>query len=154
MICYTGEMRGTAKTEVSPEAVVPALTQAIGQILRRLRAEANPGGLNLSQTATLALLDDKGGMTTADLARAEAMKPQSMSTILASLEQEGLVERSPHPTDGRQILFSLTAQGIEARRKRRTAKHDWLLAAVAKLSPSEQRTLLSAAALIRNLGDS
>jgi DNA-binding MarR family transcriptional regulator len=32
-------------------------------------------------------------MTTADLARAQAMRPQSMSTILASLEQEGLVEQ-------------------------------------------------------------
>ena len=93
-------------------------------------------------------------MTTADLARAEAMKPQSMSTILAGLEQEGLVERRPHPTDGRQILFSLTAQGVEARRKRSVAKHEWLLAAVAKLSPAEQQTLLSAAVLIRSLGAS
>jgi DNA-binding MarR family transcriptional regulator len=154
MICYVEEMRDSPKGRVLPEAVVPALTQAIGQILRRLRAEANPGGLNLSQTATLALLDENGGMTTADLARAEAMKPQSMSTILASLEQEGLVERAPHPTDGRQILFSLTVRGVEARRKRRTAKHEWLLAAVTKLSPSEQRTLLAAAELIRNLGNS
>ncbi len=93
-------------------------------------------------------------MTTADLARAEAMKPQSMSTILASLEQEGLVERRPHPTDGRQILFSLTARGVEARRKRSTAKQEWLLAAVAKLGPAERQTLLSAAVLIRSLGGS
>jgi DNA-binding MarR family transcriptional regulator len=80
------------------------------------------------------------------------MKPQSMSAILASLEQEGLVERRPHPTDGRQILFSLTPQGVEARRQRTTAKQDWLLAAVTRLDPAEQRTLLAAAALIRNLG--
>ena len=134
-----------------PETVVPALTEAIGQILRRLRAEANPGGLNLSQTATLSLLAESGGMTTADLARAQAMKPQSMSTILASLEQEGLVGRSPHPTDGRQILFSLTTQGIEARRKRSTAKHEWLLAAVAKLDPADRKVLSSAASIIRDL---
>jgi DNA-binding MarR family transcriptional regulator len=141
-------------SSISPETVVPALTQAIGQILRRLRAEANPGGLNFSQTAALALLAENGAMTTADLARAEAIKPQSMSTILASLEQEGLVERKRHPTDGRQILFSLTAQGVEARRKRSTAKHEWLLAAVAKLGPAEQQTLLSAAVLIRSLSGS
>lgn len=149
MMCYTREM-----SSISPETVVPALTQAIGQILRRLRAEANPGGLNFSQTAALALLAENGAMTTADLARAEAIKPQSMSTILASLEQEGLVERKRHPTDGRQILFSLTAQGVEARRKRSTAKHEWLLAAVAKLGPAEQQTLLSAAVLIRSLSGS
>jgi DNA-binding MarR family transcriptional regulator len=147
-------MSSIPEAHISPETVVPALTQAIGQLLRRLRADANPGGLNFSQTAALAKLDENGCMTTADLARAEAMKPQSMSTILASLEQEGLVERNPHPTDGRQILFSLTAQGVAARRKRSTAKQEWLLAAVAKLGSAEQQTLLSAAALIRSLSGS
>lgn len=147
-------MSSICDAPISPETVVSALTQAIGQLIRRLRADANPGGLNLSQTAALAGLDEKGGMTTADLARAESMKPQSMSTILASLEREGLVERRPHPTDGRQILFSLTARGVEARRKRSTAKQEWLLAAAAKLGPAERQTLLSAAVLIRGLGGS
>ncbi|HVJ54001.1 MAG TPA: MarR family transcriptional regulator [Aliidongia sp.] len=141
-------------TPLSPEIVVPALTLAVGQLLRRLRADANPDGLNISQSAALARLEESGGMTTADLARAEAMKPQSMGTILAGLEQDGLVERKPHPTDGRQVLFSLTASGAEARRKRSVAKQKWLLAAVAKLDPADQRTLLSAAALIKRLGDS
>jgi DNA-binding MarR family transcriptional regulator len=140
--------------QLTPEAVVPALTLAVGQLLRRLRADANPDGLSLSQTAALARLEEGGGMTTADLARAEAMKPQSMGTILAGLEQDGLVERTPHPTDGRQVLFSLTASGAEARRKRSLAKQKWLLAAVARLDPADQQTLLSAAALIKRLGDS
>jgi len=146
-----GEMSSTPDAPIPSEIIVSALTQAIGQILRRLRVEANPGEFNFSQTAALAFLADNGGMTTADLARAQAMKPQSMSTILASLEQEGLVERSAHPTDGRQILFSLTNQGVEARRKRSTAKHEWLLTAVAKLCPAERQTLLSAAGIIRGL---
>src|SRR5882757_269972 len=133
--------------QLTPEAVVPALTLAVGQLLRRLRADANPDGLSLSQTAALARLEEGGGMTTADLARAEAMKPQSMGTILAGLEQDGLVERAPHRTDRRQVLFSLTASGAEARRKRSLAKQKWLLAAVAKLDPADQQTLLSAAAL-------
>jgi len=147
-------MSAPLDTPPSPEIVVPALTLAIGQVLRRLRAEANPDGLNLSQTAALARLEENGGMTTADLARAEAMKPQSMGAILAGLERDGLVERKPHPTDGRQVLFSLTASGAEARRKRSLAKQEWLLAAVAKLDPADQQTLLSAAALIKRLGES
>ena len=153
MICYAEGMNSTSDAPISPETVVPALTQAVGHLLRRLR-DANPGGLNLSQAAVLARLEENAGMTTADLARAEAMKPQSMSPILASLEQDGLVERNPHPTDGRQILFSLTARGVEARRKRSSAKQAWLLAAVAKLGPAEQQTLLSAAVIIRRLGGS
>jgi len=151
MICYAATMTSASDAAPSPETVVPALTQAVGLMLRRLRAEANPGGLSISQAAALARLDADGAVTTADLARAEAMKPQSMSAILAGLELEGLVERRPHPTDGRQILFSLTARGGEARRRRSTAKQEWLLAAVARLDPAERQTLLTAAALLRRL---
>jgi len=138
---------------IPAETVVNSLTKAVGQLIRRLRADANPGGLNFSQTATLARLDGEGAMTTADLARAESMKPQSMATILSGLEEEGLVVRSHHPTDGRQILFSLTPEGIEARRKRTAAKQKWLLAKVAKLDPAERQTLLAAAALISRLDE-
>jgi DNA-binding MarR family transcriptional regulator len=136
------------------ETAVTDLTLAIGQLLRRLRAEVNPGELTWSQTATLARLDRVGWVTTADLARAESVKPQSMGATLTSLEQEGLVQRRPHPTDGRQVLFALTDEGIEARRKRSIAKRQWLKAALTKLDPAEQQTLISAIALIKRLGDS
>jgi DNA-binding MarR family transcriptional regulator len=142
------------KTAPPPEIAVTELSLAIGQLLRRLRTEANPSELNLSQMGTLARLEQHGWMTTADLARIEAMKPQSMGAILASLEQEGLVQRQPHPTDGRQVLFALTDEGAEARRKRSIAKRDWLLTAMAKFDPEEQRILISAAALIKRLADS
>jgi DNA-binding MarR family transcriptional regulator len=77
-----------------------------------------------------------------------------MGATLAMLERDGLVERRPHPTDGRQVLFALTDEGVEARRKRKIAKREWLMAAMAKLAPAEQRILIAASALIRRLGDS
>ncbi|MGG6496714.1 UNVERIFIED_CONTAM: MarR family transcriptional regulator, partial [Bacteroidetes bacterium 56_B9] len=88
----------------------------------------------------------------ADLAREESMKPQSMGTILAGLEQEGLVYRQPHPTDGRQVLFDLTEKGVEERRQRAIAKRDWLVAAAAKLHPAELEALVAAIPLIRQIG--
>ena len=139
---------------IIPETAVTELSLAIGQLIRRLRAEANPDELSWSQLATLARLEKTGAMTTADLARSERVKPQSMGTTLADLEQEGLVQRRPHPTDGRQVLFELTTAGIEARRQRHTAKRAWLLAAVEGLEPAEQQTLVSAAALIKRLAES
>jgi DNA-binding MarR family transcriptional regulator len=138
---------------MSPETAVTELSLAIGQLVRRLRMEANSSELTWSQTATLARLDKLGWTTTADLARAESVKPQSMGATLADLEQEGLVQRRPHPTDGRQVLFELTAAGIEARRQRHTAKRQWLLAAVDRLDPTEQKTLAAAAALIKRLAE-
>lgn len=133
--------------------VAADLTLAIGQLLRKLRSEANPAELNLSQSSALARLEREGPMTTADLARAESMKPQSMKSILASLEEEGCVERQPHPTDGRQILFELTPKGREVRQRHTVAKREWLLDALAKLDPAEIETLAAAIPLIRRLGD-
>ena len=92
-------------------------------------------------------------MTTADLARASSMKPQSMGTILAALERDGLVQRRPHPTDRRQIEFGLTADGAEARRRRSVAKRAWLVGAISKLDRNAQSDLTRAAALIRNLAE-
>jgi len=135
------------------ETAVTELSLAIGQLLRRLRAETNPDGLTWSQTMALAHLGKGGAMTTADLARAEAVKPQSMGATLAEMEDEGLVSRQPHPTDGRQVLFALTEKGVEARLRRSAAKQKWLIEAMAKLTPEERETLMSAIALIKRLGE-
>jgi len=136
------------------EATVTELSLAVGLLLRRLRAETNPDGLTWSQTMVLARLERSGPMTTADIARAEAVKPQSMGATLTELEGDGLVERHRHPSDGRQILFSLTAKGVEARRRRGAAKQKWLLEAITALNPEEQATLMSAVTLIKRLGAS
>ncbi|MBV8681596.1 MAG: MarR family transcriptional regulator [Caulobacteraceae bacterium] len=146
-------MSAPPDTPMSLEAVVTELSLVVGQLLRRLRAESNPDGLTWSQTGALSRLENSGPMTTADLARAESVKPQSMGATLAELERGGLVERQPHPTDGRQVLFALTGEGVEARRKRSAAKQKWLLDAMAKLDAGEQQTLMSAAALIKRLSE-
>src|SRR5580704_4030216 len=147
-------MKDGSDTLVPTEPAVADLSLAIGQLVRRLRRDANPSELSWSQIATLARLDKAGAMTTADLARSEFVKPQSMGTTLADLEQAGLVQRRPHPTDGRQVLFALTAAGIDARRKRSLARREWLLAAMDRLDPADRQTLLAAAALIKQLAES
>jgi DNA-binding MarR family transcriptional regulator len=135
------------------EAAVSDLLSVTGQLTRRLRALSNTRELTWSQVAIMAKLEEAGPMTTADLARAEAVKPQSMGGTLAAMEAEGLVERQPHPSDGRQILYALTKEGLETRRKVSLAKRDWLLGAIAQLSPAEQKTLVAAVDIIRRLGD-
>ena len=136
------------------ETQAAELMQAMGVLLRRVRGEAGSVGLGWSLAAVLGRLDRTGAMTTAELARAEMVKPQSMGSFLAELEQEGLVRRQPHPTDGRQILFSLTEAGVEARRRRQAAKLAWLTTAIERCDAGERRTLVDAIALIQRLGES
>jgi DNA-binding MarR family transcriptional regulator len=135
------------------ESAVIELSLAIGQLRRRLRSQVSPDTLNLSQIGTLVRLEQKVWATAAELARAESMKPQSMGDILKSLEEAGLVTRRDHPTDGRQIQFTLTDAGVDTRRQRTAAKQGWLLGAMSKLSADEQRRLIDAIPLIKRLGD-
>jgi DNA-binding MarR family transcriptional regulator len=147
-------MSETPGPAISLETAVEELLRAAGQLLRRLRKEANPAELTWSEASALARLEKNGPLTTADLARAEAVKPQSMGTTLAGLEQQGLIERRHHPTDGRQVLFALTDEGTANRRRSNLLKRQWMSAAMAKLDPEEQRTIIAAAALIKRLADS
>lgn len=146
-------LRPMTRAHPPVETVVADLMLAVGQLVRRLRSEAHPGDLNLSQSSALARLEREGPMTTADLARAEAMKPQSMKAILATLEEEGCVERRPHPTDGRQILFVPTAKGLEERSRTRAAKRAWLVGHLAQFDEGEIRALAAALPIIRRLGE-
>src|SRR5271167_2284703 len=90
--------------------------QAIGLLVRRVRAAAASHELSLTESAVMGRLAREGPATTAELARAEGMKPQSMGATIAALEERGLLERKPHPTDGRQVNIELTTKG-EAVRK-------------------------------------
>ena len=138
---------------VALEDIAVELSAAIGQFRRRMRAAVGTDELNLSQAATLLRLEQSGWMTTTDLARARSMKPQSMGAILASLAEEELVERRPHPTDGRQVEFALTPKGVEARRLRSAAKREWLMSALSTLSATDREALVAAIALIKRVGD-
>jgi len=142
-----------AKVTKADEEAVAELLAAMGLLVRRLRAESRSGELSWSQVAIMARLD-AGAMTTADLARAEGMKPQSMGASLAQMEEEGLVRRKAHPTDGRQILFELTPAGIEGRYRLRLAKREWLLSAIAKLGKDEQKMLFAATDVIKQIAES
>jgi DNA-binding MarR family transcriptional regulator len=135
------------------ELAVVALSLAIGQLRRRLKAEASPEELNLSQLGALVRLEQTAWLTGAELARAESVRPQSMNGVLKGLEEQGLVLRRPHPTDGRQIQYALTALGYETRHRRLLAKRDWLVGALGKLSPDEQAVLRDAIPLIKRLGE-
>ncbi|HEX6496475.1 MAG TPA: MarR family transcriptional regulator, partial [Acidobacteriaceae bacterium] len=85
---------------------------AVGLLIRRVRAAAASHELSWTESAVIGRLAKQGPATIADLARAESVKPQSMGTTVAALEEMGLVARKPHPTDGRQMNIELTAKGV------------------------------------------
>lgn len=133
------------------DAAVIDLIQAMGLLVRRVRAAAASDELSLTEAVVMSRLAKDGPVTTADLARAEGMKPQSMGTTIAALEEMGLVERKPHPTDGRQVNIELTAKGAAVRKSAGDAKRTWLAQAIAQLDKQEQATLFAAGEIIKRL---
>lgn len=137
----------------SSDAEIADLLQSIGVLIRRIRAAASSHELSLTESAVLARLVREGPATTADLARAEGVRPQSMGTTIAALEETGLVERTPHPTDGRQLNIQLTPKGVAVRNSVKDAKRTWLAQAIAQLDDQERGTLFAAGKIIRRMVD-
>ena len=81
------------------------------------------------------------------------MKPQSMGTTVAALEGLGLVERKPHPTDGRQVNIELTAKATAVRKSAKDAKTRWLAQAIAQLDEQDRETLFKASEIIKRLAE-
>jgi DNA-binding MarR family transcriptional regulator len=130
---------------------VTDFAHAIGLLLRRVRAAAASHELSWTESAVMSRIAKGGPATTADLARAEGMKPQSMGATIAVLEERGIVERKPHPTDGRQLNIELTAKGIAVRKSAKEAKRTWLAQAIAQLDEQERETLFAAGKIIKRL---
>jgi DNA-binding MarR family transcriptional regulator len=138
----------------SLDTAVTDFGQAIWLLVRRVRAVSASDDLSWTEAAVMARLATDGPATTADLARAESVKPQSMGTTIAALEGMGIVKRKPHPTDGRQVNIELTAKGAALRKSAKDARWAWLAHAIAQLDEQERETLFAAGEIIKRLAES
>lgn len=93
----------------------PRFSYLIGRIDRVVRRELidvlGDADLTLNQYTVLSILAARPGLTNAQLARRSLVTPQAMNQAMNSLIEQGLVERRPHPTNGRKLQVALTATG-------------------------------------------
>ena len=82
------------------------LSLAVMRLARQLRFRNPSSPVSLSQLSALAMLANEGPMTPGALAIRERVRPPSMTRVIASLAEMGLVDRVPHPVDGRQVRIS------------------------------------------------
>ena len=122
------------------------------RLRRRLRGLAVDDDLTPSQTAVLTRLWKEGASSASALAGAERVRPQSMATIVAALEQRGLIERTPDPEDGRRQVVSLTGLGRRRAESGRQVREEWLARAMQeRYSERERRIILDALSLLERL---
>ncbi|MDX3107203.1 MarR family winged helix-turn-helix transcriptional regulator [Nonomuraea angiospora] len=136
------ELRATAVT----------LRRATIGLARRLRDERSAHGLGRLALALLGHLHRRGAMTAGELAAAEHLQPQSVTRVLASLEEQGLIRRSRGESDRRRHHIVLTEDGTAALTRQVGTTDLWLAEAMAgKLTPAECRILAVAADLLEQL---
>ena len=138
---------------VSDARLASDLSLAVMRLARQLRFRNPSSPVSLSQLSALATLTNEGPMTPGALAISERVRPPSMTRVIASLADEGFVDRAPHPVDGRQVLVSVSESGAELVKAARRARQEWLAERLVKLDGDKRAVLREAADLMLALVD-
>lgn len=123
------------------------------RLARQLRFRRPESPITLSQLSALATLAKDGPMTPGALAVRERVRPPSMTRVIASLADLGLVVRTSHPSDGRQVLVAVSDAGAALVESERRASQEWLRNRLATLDSEDRDILLRAADLMTVLVD-
>jgi DNA-binding MarR family transcriptional regulator len=98
-----------------PLLATPRIGYVVGRLDRALRKEIGalvaPHGLTVAKYTALSIMRDRPGLSNAQLARRSYVTPQSMNEVLAALEADGLIVRSPAAGRGRVVEVALSDRG-------------------------------------------
>jgi DNA-binding MarR family transcriptional regulator len=138
----------------APDAVeLPArLRLAIARMARRMRQEAGDE-LSPSMMAALATIENHGPLTPSELAEYERIKRPTATRVLHRLEDDGLIERTADPSDGRSAVVSVTREGAVLLKKLRSRKNAYLARRLRELPDEDVETLDRAASVLERLLD-
>ena len=89
--------------------------------------------------------------TPKDLATIEKVSAPSMTRTVNALVDLGLVARADDPTDGRQVILSLTPAGRETIKETRRRRHQWFASQLETLTDDERALLVQATALLERV---
>jgi len=109
--------------------------------------------LNFSALSVLHTLGRRGPLRLTDLLATEQLKQPALTSLVAKLEQDGLLQRRPDPADGRASLLSLTRTGRELVRSRHANRVEKLAALVARLTLDERAVLAGSIDVLHRLTD-
>lgn len=136
----TTKQSGGAKDTADTQALAESLRDAIGVLVRSVRAQADTP--TTAQGETLAALERGGAVSIAALAKSRGVKHQSMRLVVAKLVDSGLLELVTDPDDGRSYLVTLTQKGRAATAAGRTARTQWLTDALTQAMSARELAVL------------
>jgi DNA-binding MarR family transcriptional regulator len=139
------------RTTLDTAALAHELRLAVMRFSRRLRQQGVDQSVTLTHLAALSTLRRHGPMSPGELAAHERVQPPSMTRVVVALEGMGLVTRSPHPTDGRQVVIDLTGAADDLLDAEAQAREAWLSSRLQELTAEERAVLREASAIMDKL---
>jgi DNA-binding MarR family transcriptional regulator len=139
------------RTTLDTAALAHDLRLAVMRFSRRLRNQRVDTSVTLTHLAALSTLQRNGPMSPGELAAHERVQPPSMTRVVVALEDKGLVTRTPHPTDGRQVIIDLTPAAEALLNDEARAREAWLSGHLQQLSAQEREVLREAALIMDKL---
>jgi len=141
-------------TTSTDAALASRLRLSVLRLARRMRLERSDTSLSLTQLAALATLERRGPLTPGELATLERVQPPSMTRVVALLHDAGLVTRTPHPSDRRQVLLAVAPAAVALLREDRRRRDAWLAQRLRELDDDERAVLDRAAEVLDRLAGS
>ena len=145
-----GQSRPDSCAPRPPGGLASRLRLTLLRTARKLRAE-RAGRLSETQHAVISAVVAHGPFTPSALATREHVQPPSMTRTIQALESEGLLKRTEHPTDRRQVLVTSTEAGREYVAETRRRRDKWLSRRLAALTPEERQILSQAEEILRRI---
>jgi DNA-binding MarR family transcriptional regulator len=110
-------------------------------LLRQVRVQDSATGLAPARLSALSVLVFGGAMSLNELARAEQVRPPTMSRIVDALESEGLIRRTVNQQDRRAVVLEATEKGAAILWQGRKRRVKFLAKHLSRLSEQERKQI-------------
>lgn len=134
-------------TEV--EALADRLHSTAIHLLRQVRVQDAGAGLAPARLSALSVLVFGGAMSLNELARAEQVRPPTMSRIVDALESAGLARRTANQQDRRAVVIEATEKGAAILWQGRKRRVKFLARHLSRLSDAERKQIENAVKAIQ-----
>lgn len=129
------------------------LRRPVLRLSRTMRNQRVDITVSLTQLSALGVLSQHGRLSAGELAALEQVQPPSMTKVIASLEERGLVTREVHPTDKRQVIIAVTDAGQDLLASEVRLRDAWLGRRLEALTDDERAALRAVAPILDKLAE-
>jgi DNA-binding MarR family transcriptional regulator len=127
--------------------VVPYLNRIISAEARQTLGD---GWFTLVHVRVLAYIRITGGCSLGELAERRDVSLPTMSKMVSSLVEKGLITREPDPANRRAVIIRLTDAGDKLYLQVLTKLQQHIAQDIAKLTPDERATIVNSLELLAN----